>query len=56
MVRAIWEDDESWTEIYSEQEWKKMIERACEIPAPEDNGDLLCHLMVAIPKKALLVD
>ena len=43
-------------EIYSEQEWKEMMKQACEIPAPEDNGDLPYCLMVAIPKKVLLVD
>ena len=57
MVRARWEDDEGWTEIHSEREWKEMMERAYEIPAPEDNGDLPRRLIVAVPKKkALLVD
>ena len=57
MVRARWEDDEGWMKIYSEREWKEMMEWAYEIPAPKDNGDLPCRLIVAVPKKkALLVD
>lgn len=57
MVRASWEDDEGWTEIHSEQEWKEMMKRAYEIPAPENNGNLSRRLVVVVPKKtALLVD
>ena len=26
MVRARWEDDEGWTEIHLEREWKEMME------------------------------
>ncbi len=42
-------------EIYSEREWKEMIYRACEIPAPEDNGGLPRRLVVAMPKKRGIV-
>ena len=55
MVRARWEDDEGWTEIYSERKWKKMMERAYLILAPENNGDLPPRLIVAVPKKTDIV-
>ena len=51
MVRARWEDDEGWTEIYLEREWKEIMERTYEIPAPENNGNLSRRLIVAVPKK-----
>ena len=51
MIRTIWEDNESWTKIYSKREWKEMMEPACEKPALEDNGGLPCCLTVAVPKK-----
>ncbi len=38
VIRASWEDDEDWTEIHSEREWKEMMDRAYEIPALEDKG------------------
>ncbi len=56
VIRASWEDDEDWIEIYSESEWKEMIDRACEIPASKDNGGLLCCLVVAMPKKKSIVN
>ncbi len=55
VIRASWEDDEDWTEIHSEREWKEMIDQACEITAPEDNGGLLRRLVVAVPKKKGIV-
>ena len=55
VMRASWEDDEDWTEIHSEREWKEMMDQACEIPAPEDNGGLPRRLVVAVPKKRGMV-
>ena len=51
MIRARWEDDESWTKIHSKREWKEMMEQAYEISAPENNGDLPYRLIVAVLKK-----
>ncbi len=51
VLRASWEDDEDRTEIYLERKWKEMMNRACEIPAPEDNGGLPHHLVVVVPQK-----
>ena len=51
MVRARWEDDENWTEIHSEREWKEMIKQEYEIPVHENNRDLSHCLIVAVPKK-----
>ncbi len=55
VVRATWDDDEGWTEIYSEREWKEMMQRASEIPAPEDNGDFPRRLVVSVPRKKGIV-
>ncbi len=55
VIRASWEDDEDWTEIHLEREWKEMIDRACKIPTPEDNGGLPHQLVVAVPKKRDIV-
>ncbi len=55
VIRASWEDDEDWTEIHSKRELKEMIDRACEIPALEDNGGLPRRLVVAVPKKKGIV-
>ena len=51
IILARWEDDEGWTEIHLEREWKEMIERAYKISKPKNNKDLLRHLIVAVPKK-----
>ena len=57
MVHARWEEDEGWTEIHLEREWKEIMEQAYEIPVPKDNGDLpRCLIVAVLKKKALLVD
>ncbi len=38
-------------DIYSERRQKEMMDWVYEISVPKDNGDLLCHLVVAMPKK-----
>ena len=43
-------------EIYSEREWKEMMQRACEIPAPENNGGFSRHLVVFVPGKKGLIN
>ena len=54
MVRARWDNDEDWTETYSEREWNEMMKQAYKILAPKDNEDLLRRLIVAIPKKSIV--
>ncbi len=56
MVHANWEDDEGWTKIYLEWEWKEIIKRADEILLLEDNRSLPHCLMVAVPKKKILLE
>ena len=51
VVFATWDDDEDWTEIYSERKWKEMMQRTCEIPAPEDNGGFPRRLVVSMSRK-----
>ncbi len=55
VIRTSWEDDEDWTEIHSKRKWKEMMDRAYEIPAPEDNEGLPRRLVVAMPKKRGIV-
>ncbi len=55
VVGATWDDDEGWTEIYLEREWKEMMQRACEIPSPEDNGVCSRRLVVSVPRKKGIV-
>ena len=55
MVRATWDDDEGWTEINSEREWKEMMQRTGEIPAPKDNGGFPHCLIVSVLRKKGLV-
>ncbi len=56
VIRASWKDDEDWMEIYSEREWKEMMDQACKIPAPKNNGGLPRRLIVAVPKKIGIVN
>ena len=55
LVRTTWDDDEGWTEINSEREWKEMMQRADEIPASEDNGGFPRRLVVSVLRKKGLV-
>ncbi len=38
IIHVSWKDDEDWTEIHSEREWKKMMDGTYEILALKDNG------------------
>ena len=55
VVCATWDYDEGWTEIYSEREWKEMMQRAFEIPAPKNNGGFSRRLVVSVPRKKGIV-
>lgn len=48
-LRSSWQDDEGWTDIQSEEKWEEMMKRACEIPAPEDNGGFPRRLVIDMP-------
>lgn len=50
VLHASWQDDESWTVIHSEGEWKEMMQRTCEILAPEDNESFLRRLVIDVPR------
>ena len=56
VVRATWDKDEGWTEIYLEREWKEMIQYAYEIPVSKNNGDFPRRLVVYVLKKKGLVN
>ena len=51
VIRTSWEDNKDWMKIYSEREWKEMMDRISEIPVSEDNRDLPHHLVVSMQKK-----
>ncbi len=55
VIRTSWKDDKDWTEIYSKRKWKEMMDQAYKIPAPEDNGDLPRHMVIAVPKKKIII-
>lgn len=55
VVYASWEDDENWTKIHTEKVWQEIMEQACEILAPEDNGSLLSRLVVIILKQKNII-
>ncbi len=55
VVFATWDDDEGWTEIYSEREWKEMMQQVFEITSPEDNGGFPRRLLVSVPRKKGMV-
>ena len=56
VVCATWNEDEGWTKIYSEREWKEMIQWAFEIPASKDNRGFLRRLVISVPRKKGLVN
>ena len=56
VIYISWEDDKNWTEIYLEKKLYKMINWVYKILVLENNEDLPRRLVIAVPKKKLLVD
>lgn len=55
VICASWQDDEGQTDINLEKDWKKIIQRADEISASEDNESFSCYLVIVVLKKKSIV-
>lgn len=53
-VHISWEDDDDWTDIYLEREWKNIMRWACKILTLEDNRYILRCLVIAVLIKKIL--
>lgn len=54
VIYTSWNNDENQIKIHLERKCKEIINKVCEIPIFENNGGLLHHLIVPVPKNGII--